>query len=490
MSMERNENMNQAKLWQIAFFACNEVATNLYLYLMMYVSYYAVGIVGLGTVLVSNLVMGMRIFDGFTDPIVGYLVDKTNGRFGKNRPFLVIGNVILALSVIVMYQFTHRMPDMMKLPFFVLVYTCYIIGYTFQCVVTKSAQSCLTNDPKQRPMFAMFAGTYNAILAAVIALLVSGTWVKQYGGFTQELFNTFMVFTVASSMCFTALAVIGIRSKDRQEFFGAGKPVKIRFRDYWEVLKNNRAIQMLVLSAASDKLALQVRSNSTVAVVVYGIVCCNFEAFGQMSSVIVIPNLFILLFGVGVIARRMGQRKALLYGSLGAIVFTVLNILLFIFGDPTTLSFTSFNFFTVAFVLLYILAYGCSSVSSSIVIPMTADCADYEVYRSGRYVPGLMGTLFSFVDKLISSFATTIVGLLVASIGFTQSLPQVDTPYSSALFAVGIFCLFGLPVIGWVLNLVAMRFYPLTKEKMEEIQDRIAEIKRESLAKLEREGEV
>ena len=45
-------------------------------------------------------------------------------------------------------------------------------------------------------------------------------------------------------------------------------------------------------------------------------------------------------------------------------------------------------------------------------------------------------------------------------------------------------------MIGWVLNLVAMRFYPLTKEKMEEIQDRIAEIKRESLAKLEREGEV
>lgn len=218
MSMERNENMNQAKLWQIAFFACNEIATNLYLYLMMYVSYYAVGIVGLGTVLVSNLVMGMRVFDGFTDPIVGYMVDKTNGRFGKNRPFLVIGNVILALSVIVMFQFTHRVPDMLKLPFFVLIYACYIIGYTFQCVVTKSAQSCLTNDPKQRPMFAMFAGTYNAILAAVIALLVSGTWVKQYGGFTQELFNTFMVFTVVSSMGFTALAVIGIWKKDRQEF--------------------------------------------------------------------------------------------------------------------------------------------------------------------------------------------------------------------------------------------------------------------------------
>lgn len=42
---------------------------------------------------------------------------------------------------------------------------------------------------------------------------------------------------------------------------------------------------------------------------------------------------------------------------------------------------------------------------------MTADCADYEVYRTGKYVPGLMGTLFSFVDKLVSSLAATVVAL-------------------------------------------------------------------------------
>ena len=60
------------------------------------------------------------------------------------------------------------------------------------------------------------------------------------------------------------------------------------------------------------------------------------------------------------------------------------------------------------FILLVIAWSGVQALSSSIVITMTADCADYEVYRTGKYVPGLMGTLFSFVDKLVSSLATTV----------------------------------------------------------------------------------
>ena len=47
---------------------------------------------------------------------------------------------------------------------------------------------------------------------------------------------------------------------------------------------------------------------------------------------------------------------------------------------------------------------------------MTADCADYEVYRTGKYVPGMMGTLFSLVDKLISSFAPLLTGVAFAAI--------------------------------------------------------------------------
>ena len=181
-------------------------------------------------------------------------------------------------------------------------------------------------------------------------------------------------------------------------------------------------------------------------------------------------------------------------GTVGALATAAAMLCLFLFGTPTNMMLPSFsltkpatwgNLFSGAnwsmfgflYILIWSLMKGFSGIASSIVIPMTADCADYEVYRSGRYVPGLMGTLFSFVDKLISSLASTFVSVMFAAIGFKAALPTPTTPYSTGIFWVTMACLLGAPTVGWLLNVVAMKFYPLSKEKMEEIQDKIAEIK-------------
>ena len=145
----------------------------------------------------------------------------------------------------------------------------------------------------------------------------------------------------------------------------------------------------------------------------------------------------------------------------------------------------AFGVFTILHIVLSIAATGFTGLSGNIVIPMTADCADYEVYRSGRYVPGLMGTLFSFVDKLISSLAPLIAGLLFAMIGFKDTLPDVNTPYTPSLHYVGVFLCYGIVILGLICNLIAMKYYPLTKEKMEEIQTEIARIKAQNLQNTE-----
>lgn len=217
----------------------------------------------------------------------------------------------------------------------------------------------------------------------------------------------------------------------------------------------------------------------------YGIVCGDVGIGGQLGMIMMVPNMLIMFFGVGYIARKLGQRKAMIYGSVFGIIFNVGLIGLFILGDPKTLSLTNVSLFTVLFVAFTILGKGAAGVAGSIVIPMTADCADYETYRSGKYVPGLMGTLFSFVDKIISSFATTIISLCTAAIGFTTTQPTAETPYTSTILYISLALMFGLVIFGLVCNLIAMKFYPLTKEKMEEIQEAIVEIKEK--AKLEAE---
>ena len=308
-------------------------------------------------------------------------------------------------------------------------------------------------------------------------VIVSNIWVKKYGGFNIEFFNTFLLFTITVSAFLSILAIIGLWTKDRTEYFGFGKPQLITFKDYWQVIKNNRAIQMLVVAASTFKLFQTIRSNTIVLVMLYGIVCGNYALSGEVSAIYIVPSIIIITLGMKFIASRLGQRKALLFGALGCIIFSSCLFLLFLFGNPKSMSFTNINLFTIAFITLWILEQGFAGIAGNIVIPMTADCADYETYRSGKYVPGLMGTLFSCVDKIISSFATTIVGLMIAMIGFKTTQPQPDTPYSNEIFIITMICMFILPIIGWLINLVAMRFYPLTKEKMEEIQNAIAEIK-------------
>ena len=110
------------------------------------------------------------------------------------------------------------------------------------------------------------------------------------------------------------------------------------------------------------------------------------------------------------------------------------------------------------------------------MIPMMADCTDYEIYRSGHYVPGLVATIYSFIDKLISSFATTIVGLFIAAIGFTNSVPQVGDSLTQGMFGITMFLYCGMPIVGWIISIVAMKFYPLDGAKMKEVEDYIAEI--------------
>ena len=478
--------IHRVPLWRIGGFALNNTATNLYMFLMNYVSFYLMGWVGVGMVLASSFSMCMRLWDGVTDPIVGYLVDKTNGKFGKNRPFIVVGNLILAVASFILFHVTHKLPEgPIRLVFFVIVSAVYYIGYTCQCVVTKSAQSCITNDPKQRPLFAAFDGVYNTFLFAGMAVVTSNL-AAQYadvGGYSStQFFHTLWMMTAAVSALFTTIAVISIAPKDRSEFFGTGKVVKVGIKDYWEVLKNNRAIQMLVLAASSDKLASTAKT-SAVTVAMFACIAGSTKLQGNVTALVTFPSVAITFLSISLLATRLGQRKAMIVGSIGGIITNSLMIALWLLGDPTTMTSdpangtVAFSFFTIAYIVLSLITAGCQGISGNIVIPMTADCADYETYRSGKYVPGLMGTLFSFVDKIISSFAPMIAGIVFASVGFADHNPVQGDPVTWELRIGVAFLAFGLIIIGLICNLIAMKFYPLTKEKMVEIQEKVAAIK-------------
>ena len=189
-----------------------------------------------------------------------------------------------------------------------------------------------------------------------------------------------------------------------------------------------------------------------------------------------IPTLLVVSLGIRV-AQRTGQKRALVLFTGMGIFFQVIMILVLIQENVNTITFrlSKINGVTVAFMVIYVLLNGCKSITNNMVVPMIADCSDYEEYRSGRFVPGLMGALFSFVDKVFAALGTAFVGLVLMLIGYNQSFPQIGDAVTPVLKWTTIFLYCGTPIIGWVISLIAMKFYSLDKRKMKEIAKALQE---------------
>ena len=98
-AINTSEGTNRAKPYQLALFPFNNGATNVYYILTItYIAYYGNGVLGLALIFATTMVTAMRLFDAITDPVIGALMDRTNTRFGKFRPFMVVGNATMALS--------------------------------------------------------------------------------------------------------------------------------------------------------------------------------------------------------------------------------------------------------------------------------------------------------------------------------------------------------------------------------------------------------
>ena len=476
--------VNRAKLYQLVLFPLNNGATNVYYVLVLsYIATFGSNVLALGTLFASVMVTAMRLCDAITDPIIGALMDRTNGRFGKFRPFMAIGNAIMAISILILYGITPMIPATMmwaRYAAFVGLYFVWVIGYTFQTSCTRSGQTVLTNDPKQRPLFTIF-NTVGSLLGMGIMQFFAPILAKNFeGGYSSAgFFRTLAPVGIVMSIVLTILAIIGIWEKDQPKYFGIGgeKTEKVKVSEYLQIIKENKPMQRLMVAGAGTKLALSIANNTTVLCMLYG---CMMGAYdGLYLPMMVLGYVFSVPFFLLSVrtSQKKGQKASLTkYVSVALVCYLGVFALLALWGrgDAFHLSLMgesglSINLYTVLFILFFGIGYGAYYATADMPIPLVADCSDYETYRSGKYIPGIMGTLFSLVDKMVSSLSATVVGIAVTFIGL-NTLPTQYDPYTPGMNVVVIVLFCVIPMVAWAATLIAMKGYSLTGEKMKEIQ--------------------
>lgn len=474
-----SETTGKIKQWQLILAPASACIPTMFIILLTFASYVATGVYGVSTVLAGYIITGTRVFDAITDPLIGLWCDRFESKWGRARPLTIIGWAIMSVSVFAMFKLGLGAGlGKLSVLVFILIYLVYILGYTIFNIGSGLVQPIMGKNLKDRAILARGQTVYTTVLSSTISMILAATLMPKHNyKMGLPLFADLCVMVILASAVLIVITHIAVTASgtDVMESYKSMNKDPIKMKDALDLILHNRDMQMYTIAAASDKLALQTASNSAITVMIFGIIIGNYKFNASLNLVNMFVTLVLLFFFVSRLAGKSGLKKAnILWTSTSIAMYALMWVFLLCVD---TLQITVNPVLKVVFIVLYC-AMGASKMATSCVSnPLRYDIIDYEFSRSGRYMPALVNTVYSFIDKLISSLASTIVALSVAMIGYTEGMPQATDELTSGVFWVGTFLWLGVPIIGYVCTLVAMRWYKLDKKTMDEVQRKNAELR-------------
>jgi len=169
-----------------------------------------------------------------------------------------------------------------------------------------------------------------------------------------------------------------------------------------------------------------------------------------------VPFMLLATFLVLAYTHKKGRKISFTHLSWGAMIWGVLAIGIVALAPSN---------FAVLVIALGINSFFMGGTDLN-VIPMIGDAADFENYNTGKFIPGMIGTAFSFIDKVVSSLGGLLSGVLLAAFGFVSLTETEPTPL---LFWGILITYFIFPSLGHLASIIAMKYYPLDNEMMEKM---------------------
>ncbi len=456
-----------------------------FMMLMSYAGYMANSGYGI-LVMITGIIMTIKtIFDGVCDPIVAAVFDRMKvGKLGKVRKFLLIGYGVTTLAAILMFHIlANRFEGALAVVVYCVHFALYIVGYTILSIGTTTIPAILTNDPKQRPFMNFTATVYQFLAPIILNALMAFLILPRHGNqYDAACLGEACYLYSAVALLFMTLSIIGIAPVDNEknlgELMALGGKSKIGFKEMWNMLKVNKPLRCYIVTGASDKLATKIATDSLVNVMLTGILIANYQAVTVINSFSKIVALVFAFLGGVFIAKKGVKSSTTTWSWVNIGISTALFALCMYLGPWGMREIGVGGFAMVAYIALSMGKDAAAMVLNTAEGMMRADIVDYELDRSGNFMPGMVGACYTFTEKLIASLGSTITTLAVGLIGYTTVMPQMGDKTTVALFYLTMAMVYGAPIVGWLCNIVAMKFYALDKDTMVEIQTNIAEKKK------------
>jgi GPH family glycoside/pentoside/hexuronide:cation symporter len=439
---------------------------------MLYFTFFYTDVFMIPAAVAATMFLVSRIWDGFNDPIMGMIADRTKTRWGKFRPYLLWLCVPFALAGVLTFT-VPNFGETGKLIWAYATFNLLMMLYTAINIPYTALLGVISADSKERTTVSsvkfLFAFSAGIIVSATLLPMV-----KYFGGGddAKGWQMSFIIYGVAAVIFF----LIAFRGTHERVQPPAGQKSSVK-QDLYELLTNTPWLILLTVTITFI-LFVAVRGSVTVHYFKYvvgeqslalpflGTGTYDFNAFTSAFNTVGQVSAFIGVLLVSWFARVVGKKTA----------FTILFIIAII-------STGAYYFLTpdqMGLIFLFQITGSMTGGPLSVLIwAMYADTADYGEWKRGRRTTGLVFSASTMSQKIGWALGAFVALTLMSQVGFEPN--QAQSPDSLH----GLLLLFSLiPAAFGIIAIIILFFYPLNEKRVARIGEELAARREKSALEL------
>ena len=353
---------------------------------------------------IAAIMVAARVFDALNDPIMGNIIERTRTRWGKFKPWLVIG--ILTTSLVIYAAFNTKLQGWPFVWFFGLVYFLYSITYTMHDISYWGMVPALSSDADTRNKFTsratLFAGIGGMLAAAFIPMLTAGD--KAIGGNAVTAYGIVALIVAILGPAFLAFTVFGVKE---QRDYNADPVPPVSFKKIWTTITGNDQLLWIALIFLIQQIGngiVMAGVGSTYIYVEFGYQGGFFTVF-QMLGMFVTG--FLMIF-YPAISRHLRRKKLMDVLMLVSLIGYALMLLPGLFMPKGLAAVAGFDLKFLVVTLGYMLANFGQYGFYLIMMISIMNTVEYNELRFGTRDEGIISSLRPFFTKLASALTIAI----------------------------------------------------------------------------------
>lgn len=426
---------------------------------LIFTFYYAV--IGLDIILITIAFIIWSVWNALNDPFLGYLSDKTTTRYGKRRIYIMIAFIPLCFILVLLW--TPPPSQLAAYLYFIIIIILFDTIYTMYSINVVSVFPVMFQDLESRAKANIIRQAFS-VIGLIFAFIFPSFFIPDYekSEYAPNYITTSIFLAIIVGISILVFLKYGI--KERDEFVQESKSSP-KFLDSLKLTLKNKAFISFVIASL-----------------------CNWYVFGILPTIVPLYGKFVLgipegqsfllslLLGIAFISAaifnflwkyvslKVGLRK----GFMLSMISFIITLIPFFFISETV-----GGYFAAIFAFFF-LGIGLAG-SLFFRDPIVSTIADEDELNTGVRREGSFYGVNALVMRLSTIFIFLTISTVFTSVGWNVFYAEITPAHQTGLkFLMSLF-----PIIALGIGVVAISFFPITKDKYQEIKRKVNELHKE-----------